>query len=48
MKNKLKFFFLTALIAFTSPVKSDFGDADFPIDMFKDGPKTTTTVGAGS
>ena len=30
----------TALIAFTSPLKADFGDADFPVGLFKDGPKS--------
>ena len=40
MKNTLNIFFFTALIAFITPVKADFGDADFPVDMFKDGPKS--------
>ena len=40
MNKKLRIFLLTALIAFISPVKADFGDADFPAGLFKDGPKS--------
>ena len=28
------------LFSFMGPLKADFGDADFPVDMFKDGPKS--------
>ena len=40
MNKQLRIFLITALIAFISPVKADFGDADFPVGMFKDGPKS--------
>lgn len=30
--------FFSVLI--TEPVKADFGDADFPIEIFRDGPKS--------
>ena len=40
MNKKLRIFLITAFIAFISPVKADFGDADFPVGMFKDGPQS--------
>ena len=41
---KMKTLILTILTFFsvliTEPVKADFGDADFPIEIFRDGPKS--------
>ena len=37
--SKRVFFVLLFIFSF-SPVKADFGDADFPIGMFNDGPKS--------
>ncbi len=39
--NKLfRILFLALLISIASPAKADFGDADFPVGMFSDGPKS--------
>ena len=40
MNKKLRIFLLTALIAFISPVKADFGDADFREDIEALGPQS--------
>tara|TARA_E500000331_G_C17118612_1_gene652825 strand:- start:129 stop:719 length:591 start_codon:yes stop_codon:yes gene_type:complete len=40
MKRRLNTLLITALITLCSPVKADFGDADFPVGMFQDGPKS--------
>ncbi len=41
---KMKIFLLSILTFFSvlisEPVKADFGDADFPIEIFQDGPKS--------
>ncbi len=38
--KKFAFLLLVISSAFFSPVKADFGDADFPEGMFDDGPKS--------
>ncbi|WP_269615682.1 hypothetical protein [Prochlorococcus marinus] len=40
MKKLLAAFLLSTFPVFTSPVKADFGDADFPIDLFKNSPQS--------
>ena len=40
MKRLIPLIIFSALSAFIAPVKADFGDADFPIGMFSDGPKS--------
>ena len=40
MKKTWSLFLVSMLFVFILPVKADFGDADFPIEMFKDGPKS--------
>ena len=40
IRNKLCFYYLLFTIFFPLSLKADFGDADFPIGMFDDGPKS--------
>lgn len=40
MKKTWSVFLLSLFSIFIGAVKADFGDADFPIDLFKDGPKS--------
>ena len=40
MKKTTLIIIFTALISAFIPVKADFGDADFPVDMFNSGPKS--------
>ena len=40
MKKILNLVFVSALFAFTPPGKADFGDADFPVQLFMQGPKS--------
>ena len=40
MIKKLNLFLIAGLFAFISPLKADFGDADFPVGLFNNGPKS--------
>ena len=40
MKNNKLLLAILSTLTFTSPVKADFGDADFPTGIFDDGPKS--------
>ena len=40
MKRSISLFAITFLVAFAFPVKANFGDADFPIGMFGNSPKS--------
>ena len=40
MIRKINLFLIAGLFAFISPLKADFGDADFPVGMFNNGPKS--------
>jgi len=40
MKKVLNLVFASALFAFIPPGKADFGDADFPVQLFMQGPKS--------
>ena len=40
MNKLLRSILISSLLSFASPVKADFGDADFPVGMFSDGPKS--------
>ena len=40
MRLKFFIFFLIGLFCSINPIFADFGDADFPIEMFDDGPKS--------
>ena len=40
MKKILNLVFASALFAFIPPGKADFGDADFPVQLFMQGPKS--------
>ena len=40
MIKKLNLFLIAGLFAFISPLKADFGDADFPAGLFNNGPKS--------
>jgi hypothetical protein len=40
MKKLFKALFIVTLLSTSFPVKADFGDADFPVDMFKNSPKS--------
>ena len=40
IRNKLYFYYFLFSLFFPLSLKADFGDADFPIGMFDDGPKS--------
>ena len=40
MIRKINLFLIAGLFPFISPLKADFGDADFPVGMFNNGPKS--------